>query len=214
MRSLSRQRACAAICEAEHLMSRDISNSVQQFRCGETILESVLNDSEEVNKYSVSAVEETLRNHGVLVTDRHPLVLPGSPGRYMAYDPRTVGDFETLLGDDRKELVFLAFKHLCESMGPLEVVEISDDELATNDYGISVELIGSVKTDSGTDQYVLLKRSDGEHLSPQFAERWMLIRVFREGGGPGSAFCHNVVAIQKPFNETSCVCIIEHRLDI
>lgn len=173
-----------------------------------------MNESDGQQAYSMSAVEETLNNNGILVTERHPLVLPGIPGMFMAYDPRTVGDFETLLGDDRKALVYLAFKKLCDSIGPLDVLEITDDDLASNDYGITVEPIGTVKMDSGTDQYVLLKRSDGDRLTPQFAERWMLIRVYREGGGPGTPFCHNVVAIQKPFNETSCLCIIEHRLDI
>jgi hypothetical protein len=162
---------------------------------------------------SVQECETALNSNGYLVADRNPAAKPGFPGKFMVYDPIDDDDGYCIVGDDRNSLIFEAFSHLEETFGPLVIVK-RDDEIIKNDLLIMIEAIGSVKLESGSDQYLLLTRKDGEPLTPELAERWLLSRVYREGCYTGCYFCHVVNAVQKPFSETVCICVVEHRLDI
>ena len=80
---------------------------------------------------------------------------------------------------------------------------------------LTITTIGSINLDcSGSDQYVLVERSDGD-LSPKQAKDWVLSQyyrdTYREAGG---YFCHYVNAVRKKHRPNACICVIEHRYDI
>jgi hypothetical protein len=164
----------------------------------------------------VAECEESLKINGYLVVDRHAAVKPGFHGKYMVYDTNDntdKGEGYCVVGDNRNSLILDAFIHLEETFGKLKACSIDDDDIISNDFGITSVAIGAICLESGSDQYFLLTRKDGDVLTPAFAERWMLPRVYREGTTVGGSFCHTVNAIQKPFSETECICVVEHRLD-
>ena len=79
---------------------------------------------------------------------------------------------------------------------------------------IRVTRIGKVdaKTE-GWDEHLLVENREGE-LTPEQAEQWVLSRVYREGNGAGSYFCHNVIAVQYPFSDSKVIAIVHHRYDV
>lgn len=85
--------------------------------------------------------------------------------------------------------------------------------------GLSEQLttmtIGSHELEHGRDQYVHVERMNREPLSVELATAWFLPRVYRDSGGPGAHFCHNVTVVRSPSGaENSCLCVIHHRIDI
>lgn len=157
--------------------------------------------------------ERVLRHRGYVVGFRDPDIKPGIAGKFMVYDPSDEDGF-CIVGDDRNDLILDAIKSLGNMLDMSVLDEVSDDDLLSKDFGIVSQGIGFVDLDGGRDEYVLLTRKDGEDLTPDLAERWLLLRVYREGSGPGTRFCHAVRAVQKKGSENACICTIEHRLDI
>lgn len=99
-------------------------------------------------------------------------------------------------------------------ISPAPVDEVPDEELINNDFGIIIQSLGPIDNETGKDQYFLLTRKDGENLTPEFAERWLHPRVYKECKGPGTWFCDRVTAMQKGHTLTQCICVVEHRRDI
>lgn len=75
-------------------------------------------------------------------------------------------------------------------------------------------LIGAVDVDAGHDQYLLLKRVDGEELTPEEALLWLRPLAYRDTEVPGGYYCHTVRAVQADNNPYTCICTVEHRYDI
>lgn len=79
---------------------------------------------------------------------------------------------------------------------------------------IEIQSIGKIDHGvEGADAYYLLTRTDDD-LTKQQAIDWLLPSVYREGGGPGSYFCHTVRAAKEQHATNRVICIAEHRYDV
>lgn len=74
-------------------------------------------------------------------------------------------------------------------------------KIGTIDYGID-----------GSDQYVLLTRSDNQ-LTAEQAKEWLLSKVYYECGVAGGYFCNVVLAVQAASGPNQVICTIQHRYD-
>mgnify|MGYP003385386349 CR=1 FL=1 len=158
--------------------------------------------------------EQVLRHNGYLIGIRDPDIKPEHTGQYMVFDPSDDDQGFCIVGDDRNVLIFEAIEALLEGLDITVLDPVNDDALINDDKSITAEHVGHLDIEGGRDQYLLLTRKDGEDLSPELAERWLLLRVFNEGAGAGTHFCHSVQAVQKKGRPSACICIVEHRLDI
>lgn len=68
--------------------------------------------------------------------------------------------------------------------------------------------------DSGSDQYLILNRKDGEALTPKQAKEWLLPRYYSDSSAPGAYFCHDVRAVQAEYSTTHVIVTVQHRYDI
>ena len=79
---------------------------------------------------------------------------------------------------------------------------------------MNVTNIGVISEEYGTDQYVLVKRKDGEDLTAEAAVDYLLPLVYRRAHGPGSAYCDTVRCVRGPDRTDQVICIIEARRDV
>ena len=68
--------------------------------------------------------------------------------------------------------------------------------------------------DSGSDQYLILRRRDGEALTPKQAKEWLLPRYYSDSSAHGAYFCHDVRAVQAEYSTTHVIATVQHRYDI
>lgn len=143
------------------------------------------------------------------------LLKPGQTGTYSGFPATVVRHYDSNMYEVRVPGGLTCIDAGDFILDPAPAPNPAQEDPETGKFDIATTPIGSIKLeDGGSDQYLLLKRKDGDIMSPEFAQSWLLARVYREGDGAGSYFCHNVDAMQKPFSETECICIVQHRYDV
>ncbi len=79
-------------------------------------------------------------------------------------------------------------------------------------HTITVEMIGHIAEDGGSDQYFLLTSS--EDITIEDAIAHVLPTHYREGNGPGQYFCHTVRAVYAQYSTRRVILTVEHRYDV
>lgn len=166
-----------------------------------------------VGEMTAEEGRQLLVANNYVVGIRDPELMVGQPGAYMVWDPSDEEGGFCMLGDDLDELTLRAVASLANEFSIPASGDITDEALLGDQLQITSLVIGNVYVESGQDQYHLVRRGDGEDLDPELAQRWLLLRVYREGG-VGTAFCHHVDAVQAPLSTTECICIARHRMDV
>lgn len=108
-----------------------------------------------------------------------------------------------------------AFEADCEEIdSQLGGLEAEQDWKIPETAEIVATHIGSIdKGCDGRDEYVLVTRLDDDINTSQ-AETWVLEQCFNPGRGPGSYFCHTVLAVQAYDSPNQCICTVQHRYDV
>lgn len=94
----------------------------------------------------------------------------------------------------------------------VSIMTASLDEPIKPVLDITVQTIGTLDADTGTDQYVLLTRKD-RVLDTRQAEEWLLEKVYRESKGPGQPYTHRITGLRAD-DMRSVICIIHNRRDV
>ena len=78
----------------------------------------------------------------------------------------------------------------------------------------TIQQIGSIDEGiDGRDEYVIVKRIDGETATEKDVHEWVLNLVYRECHHAGGYYCKTVCVVKQQYSDNEFICTICHRYD-
>lgn len=74
--------------------------------------------------------------------------------------------------------------------------------------------IGNVRTDGGSDDYVLIERQDADIDDLNELQDLLITKVYHDTDVPGAWYCHMVQVMRTQYSDNKVIAIIERRQNI
>jgi len=79
----------------------------------------------------------------------------------------------------------------------------------------TIQQIGNIDEGiDGRDEYVIVKRIDGEDATVEDVHEWVLNLVYRDCQHAGGYYCKTVYVVKQQYSDNEFICTICHRYDV